>query len=214
MSPVSTPSAAPKSKKQVAADARRAALLHHTRQLMLEHGPHHVSLAEVLRLAGGSKATVVKYFGDREGLIAAAVRETAQEAMDDLGPAPEAASLQDRLAHMLAGILRFYLKPDSLAVYRGIIATGGKDGGVGEAFLKSGHRQVVERIAQSLEQWKGCGIRPDLPVMEAAEQLSHAVRSGHYEAVLLAGPSMAPDEEAIDRKARAVAHLFLHGAAI
>jgi len=56
-------------------------MIAHARALISEGGIEGLSLNEVLRLAGGSKATLVKYFGDRSGLISAAIAEEAREAM-------------------------------------------------------------------------------------------------------------------------------------
>lgn len=200
------------SKKTRAAEARRAALIEHTRALMLEHGPHNVSLAEVLRLAGGSKATVVKYFTDRNGLIAAAVHATAVAAMQELTPPDDGTPLEQALPRLLSGILRFYLQPASLTVYRGVIAGSGGNSGVAEAFYASGHAHVIDSLSTFLDRWKGRGIRPDLPAHEAAEQLAHALRSGLYETVLLGIATLPVDDQAIIDKADAVAGLFLAGA--
>jgi AcrR family transcriptional regulator len=72
------------SAKQLAADSRCAAMVHHARLQILQLGVDRFSLNEVLRLCGGSKATLAKYFGGRSGLIAAAIREEAMAAVDSL----------------------------------------------------------------------------------------------------------------------------------
>ena len=202
------------------AQARRSALIEHTRALMLQHGPHHVSLAEVLRLAGGSKATVVKYFGDRNGLIAAAIAQEANEAMAHLvslnaqpfqEPDP-AEPLAEALTGLLAGVLAFYLRPDSLAIYRGIIASSGQDAGLATAFYHGGHTAVITGMASFLDQLKERGLRPDLDTTEAAEQLAHTLRSGLYEQVLLGILPLPADLDAIRAKAAAVSRHFLESA--
>lgn len=212
-----TPPAPQPSRKAQAAQARRAALIEHTRALMLQRGPHHVSLAEVLRLAGGSKATVAKYFGDRNGLIAAAIAQEANEAMASLIPlnsppfqTPDPVEpLAKSLAGLLAGVLTFYLQPASLAVYRGIIASSGQDAGLATAFYNSGHTAVITSMASFLDHLKQRGLRRDLDTTEAAEQLAHALRSGLYEQVLLGILPLPADEAAIRAKAQAVSRHFL-----
>lgn len=217
MSPSREPKSSTRVGKAEAAQTRRAALIRHTREQMLLNGPHNVSLAEVLRLAGGSKATVVKYFGGRDGLIAAAILDTAQRTMEELALGEQRAelgtSVQEALENLLAGILTFYLQPESLAVYRGMIAGAGAEVGIGRIFYESGHKKVVEECAAFLDRWKGRGIRADLPSRDAAGQLIHAIRSGLYEEALLGLRSGPIDAEPIREKAKSAAVLFLQGAA-
>lgn len=203
---------APRVRKADAAHTRRAALIEHTRQQMLLHGPHNVSLAEVLRLAGGSKATVVKYFGGRDGLIAAAMLDTAQTTMQELALGAQGASVAEALENLLAGILDFYLRPEALAVYRGVIASAGTPDGAGRIFYESGHRKIVEECSAFLDRWKGRGLRDDLPSPDVAGQLLHAIRSGLYEEVLLGLRAIPVDAPHIREKARSVVRLFLAGA--
>ncbi|MBB3953640.1 TetR/AcrR family transcriptional regulator [Novosphingobium sediminicola] len=212
-SPEPKTSAETRVSKADAAQTRRAALIAHTRQQMLLHGPHNVSLAEVLRLAGGSKATVAKYFGGRDGLIAATMLDTAQTAMQELALAEQGTSVEEALENLLTGILSFYLQPESIAVYRGVIACGGTDASAGQIFYQSGHKKIVEECADFLDRWKGRGLRDDLSSLDAAGQLVHAIRSGLYEETLLGLRAVPVDGASIRERARAVTLLFLAGAA-
>jgi AcrR family transcriptional regulator len=60
-------------------------MIGHARAQIMAVGVDRFNINEVLRQAGGSKATLVKYFGDRTGLIAAAIGAEARSAMADLG---------------------------------------------------------------------------------------------------------------------------------
>lgn len=199
--------------KQRAAQARREALIGAARVLIMEHGPNKVSLAEVLRIAGGSKATVVKYFGDREGLIAAAIEDVARDAMRDLtlGDATPDQSPEQGLAQMLSGLLQFYLQRESLTVYRSVIAT--RTHSLAAAFYRGGHQIVVAELAAFLRNWPAQGLRDGLDIAAEADRLTHMLRAGLYEQALI-GLIEAPfDNEAIEAQARAVATQFVHGAA-
>lgn len=50
---------------------RRLALLISANDLFLEHGYDAVSLDDIVNHAGGSKASIYKYFGSKEGLFTA-----------------------------------------------------------------------------------------------------------------------------------------------
>lgn len=215
MSQPTEPKARPAARvsKADAAQTRRAALIEHTRRQMLLHGPHNVSLAEVLRLAGGSKATVVKYFGGRDGLIAAAMLDTAQTTMQELTLGERGGSVAEALENLLAGVLTFYLRPEALAVYRGVIAGAGSPEGAGRIFYESGHKKIVEECAAFLDRWKGRGLREDLSSPEVAGQLVHAIRSGIYEEALLGLRTIPVDASSIREKAQSVTRLFLAGVA-
>ena len=49
----------------------RVALLVSATELFLEHGYDAVSLDDIVQHAGGSKASIYKYFGNKEGLFKA-----------------------------------------------------------------------------------------------------------------------------------------------
>jgi TetR/AcrR family transcriptional repressor of mexJK operon len=196
--------------KATAAAARREALIAHTRMQIVRDGPHKVNLSEVLRLAGGSKATVVKYFGSREGLVAAAIDETAREALTLLRLDVRGKNLSESLSIALVGLLRFYLDPGSLTVYRAVIATGGQ---LAADFYYRGHELTVSELERFLLEWKGRGIRTDLDLRELAGRLTHMIRAGLYEQVLIGLVALPVHDEKIRATADQVTTLFLEGAA-
>lgn len=207
---VSVPSA---NGKHRAADARKAALIHHAREQMAVHGIQNASLNDIIRLAGGSKATVVKYFGNKAGLFAAAMALTAREVMAELTLDTGAEDrLEPALQSLLRGLLAFYLRPDSLTVYRGVIASAEAAEGLGDSFYREAHLLVVDEVAAFLSKWVGRGIRADINLQDSAGRLTHMIRSDLYERRLL-GLVPPPDEAAIARQAAATAALFLNGVA-
>lgn len=197
--------------KQRAAKVRREALVSAARELIMEHGPGKLSLAEVLRLAGGSKATVVKYFGDREGLIAATIEAVARDAIRDLrlGDAVPDQSPEDGLARLLAGLLRFYLQDETIMVYRSVIATKARP--LAAAFYHGGHEIVIAELTAFLEKWPAPGFRDDLDIAAEADRLTHMLRAGLYEKALIGLLDAPFDEAAIESQARAVTTQFLQG---
>ncbi|HUD94714.1 TetR/AcrR family transcriptional regulator C-terminal domain-containing protein [Sphingobium sp.] len=201
----------PTNGKHRAADARKAALIHHAREQVAMHGIQNASLNDIIRLAGGSKATVVKYFGNKAGLFAAAMAATARETMAgltlDTGGEDR---LEPALHSLLRGLLTFYLRPDSLAVYRGVVASADASDGLGDSFYREAHLLVVEEVATFLSKWVGRGIRADIDLHDSAGRLTHMIRSDLYERRLL-GLIPLPDETAIARQARITTALFLEG---
>ncbi|MPT49056.1 MAG: TetR/AcrR family transcriptional regulator [Sphingobium sp.] len=204
--------------KHRAAASRKAAFVRETRALIASGGVEAVSLNEVLRLAGGSKATVVKYYGNRAGLIAAAIEESARELMQQLILTPDGknvikSDIKQSLSTVLTGLLQFYLMPDSLSIYRAVITARDGSGNLAESFYRTAQQFIVSEFAAYLNNWLGRGLRPDLDCMEAASQLTHMVRAGLYERVLLGIEPSIPNGNEIAKQAEKTAHLFLHGAA-
>ena len=199
--------------KTDAAETRKRALIHYARQEMFAHGIHHASLNEVVRRAGGSKATVVKYFGSRNGLFAAALAENAHEGMTALrlDEGGEARSLTEQVKNICRVLLNFYLSPHALATYRGIIATSGSRESQASLFYNHGHMVIVSEVARSLECWRGRGIGQTLDLEAEAGRLTHLVRSDLYERALLGLQPLPVPLADIEQVADAAALLFLHG---
>lgn len=190
-------------------------MVRHARAQIMAVGVDRFSLNEVLRLSGGSKATLAKYFGDRNGLIAAAIGAEARNAMAALdleGEASRAEPLAGALARALSGILQFYLSPGSLALYRAVISAAPASAGGAEAFYHHGHRLIVDALAGLLERRQPGQVRAGLDCRDIADQLLHAIRAGLYEQALV-GLAPAADLTAIDRRIAATLALVLPGIA-
>lgn len=195
--------------KRRAAEDRCAAMVRHARAQLMIVGVQRFSVNEVIRLAGGSKATLAKYFGDRGGLIAAAVAEEAREAMAGLSLGPEGERpFAQALEAMLEGILRFYLKPASLAVYRAVVATAGHDPGAARAFYDHGHATVVDALAGLVSGHLGVD---KAAAAGLADRIVHALRGGLHERVLLGLEPEPVDEATIAAQAERTVALVLPG---
>ncbi len=194
--------------KQRAALARCDAMVHHARAQIMAVGVDQFSVNEVLRASGGSKATLAKYFGDRSGLIAAAIGAEARAAVAGLALEEVAAlPLAQALERVLAGVLRFYLMPGSIALYRAVVSAADPVGSVG--FYSQGHAAVVDAVASFIDARKGSEVSPEIDSRCVADQLLHAIRAGHYEKALIGLPDSSPNEEDITASARATTALVL-----
>lgn len=193
--------------KQRAAQARCDAMVHHARDQIMSVGVDGFSVNEVLRLSGGSKATLVKYFGDRTGLIAAAIGLQSRETMETLVlQVEDALSLKAALEQFLAGVLHFYLTQEALALYRAVVSAADAKGA--EGFYRQGHQEVVATLAALLDRRKGREVNPALDCADVADQLLHAIRAGPYEQALI-GIGTAPAPQMVAARVRATVDLAL-----
>ncbi|AKH42605.1 AcrR family transcriptional regulator [Altererythrobacter atlanticus] len=194
--------------KQRAANERCDAMLQHARDQIMAVGVDRFSLNEVLRQSGGSKATLVKYFGDRNGLIAAAIGFEAQHAVEELAlETANALPLQEALERFLGGILRFYLLPGSIALYRAVVSAA--DSRASAGFYRNGHQVIVQALADLLDARKGRDVHPAINSAEVADQMLHAIRAGKYERALIGLSPDMPDAAEIKARAHSTAALFV-----
>lgn len=183
-------------------------MVHHARAQIRTTGIDRFSVNEVLRLSGGSKATLVKYFGDRTGLIAAAIGAEARETMAALSQAWAAnIPFEQALETALSGILHFYLSPGAIALYRAVISAADPKGAA--AFYQEGHRIVVEGLAALLETYKASDVDAATDCDDIADQMLHAMRAGLYEQTLIGMRSGEPEEALIAGRVRWTMAVFL-----
>lgn len=198
--------------KQRAAQARCDALVHHARAQIMAVGVDRFSVNEVLRLAGGSKATLAKYFGDRTGLIAAAIGAEAQDLAASLAvQADPGLPLGEALEQVLASVLRFYFAPGAIPLYRAVVSAADPAGAAG--FYRQGHAVVVEAVSGVIEARKPREVDAAIDSHAVADQLLHAIRAGAFEQALIGLPVPLPSDAQITARASQTVALVLPGLA-
>ncbi len=108
--------------------ARRQAFLEAAREVFLEHGYEATSVNDVVRLAGGSLATLYAQFGNKEGLFLAFMQDQHDRFVREMRPTEPVGDLPLAEALQVIGehFLRRLLQRDSVAFYRVMVAEGRK----------------------------------------------------------------------------------------
>ncbi len=108
--------------------ARRQAFLEAAREVFLEHGYEATSVNDVVRLAGGSLATLYAQFGNKEGLFLAFMQDQHDRFVREMRPiAPvDHLPLEEALQVIGEQFLRRLLQRDSVAFYRVMVSEGRK----------------------------------------------------------------------------------------
>lgn len=129
------------------ADARRERLLDHTLRVLLRDGYQRFSMNAVAASANASKETIYRHFGDKAGLLhAALVRSAAAiEPLLDAGLEPSM-SRDERLRQLGLNYLHGCYLPEALALQRIAYADGEK--GLGPLFA----REITERAIAHVER--------------------------------------------------------------
>lgn len=178
-------------------------------RLFMAEGYAGVSMDEIARAAGVSKATLYAYFASKERLFASLLGEACAIS------GPNSAALLDTgtdvratLTELAGRGLRFMLEERSLAIYRVVMAESVRFPELGRAYYERGPAAGRHVLAAWLERQMAAGrLRRSDPGV-AAEQFSGLLRTHlHLRALLGIGP--APTESEIDAVAAAAVDTFM-----
>lgn len=132
---------------------RRLALLLSANDLFLERGYEAVSLDDIVNHAGGSKASIYKYFGNKEGLFTAICDYRRELFFKDICSCYN--SEKDHLhSYLVQTLINFYLhlkKPENVAFIRLIIEQAQKNPDLALYIHEKGAHFIQITIAKALE---------------------------------------------------------------
>ena len=190
-------------------ERRRAQILDAAKAVFVEHGYANASLDEVMRLSGGSRATLYRHFGDKDGLFAAIIERISAEMV---APLLTFAPDQDPETVLLAfgrAFMSALMEPTGLALYRVLIGEAEQFPGLARAVYRAGPLVAVEQLALHMRRWKAeKRITVDSPDLAARQFLEMIKGDLHFRALLrLASPS----ELEIDACVRSAVEVFLDG---
>lgn len=178
-------------------------------RLFIAEGYESVSMDEIARAAGVSKATLYAHFASKERLFAGLVGEACTLSGPSSVPLPDSVTdVRATLTDLARRALRFMLEEHSLAIYRVVIAESARFPELGRAYYErgpaAGRRVLAAWIGRQMEAGKLCHRDPEV----AAEQLGGLLHTHlHLRALLGVGP--APTDAEIDAAATAAVETFL-----
>jgi AcrR family transcriptional regulator len=191
-------------------ELRRAAMLEAAKAVFVERGYAGASLDEVIRRSGGSRATLYKQFGDKEGLFAAIIADICAEIVAPLansvsGQEPQAVLLAFGRAFM-AGLM----EPSGLALYRVLVGEAARFPELAEAVYRSGPAVAADQLAKHLRRWMvERRIRLADPDLAARQFLEMIKGDLHFRALLRL--EAAPTQAEIEGCLNNAVCLFLNG---
>jgi AcrR family transcriptional regulator len=152
---------------RVKTDAKRRAILAAATEVFRESGFAGATMAAVSDRAGGSKATIYRYFSSKNDLFGTlmmeAVLEHANKVFDTLKPSDD---LRQTLERFGAGVLALNLSDEALSVRRNSIAEGSKSN-LGQVLYDRG-AVLWLKLADFLAAEMAAGrVRPEDPWMTA-----------------------------------------------
>ncbi|ANF81729.1 transcriptional regulator [Acinetobacter sp. NCu2D-2] len=132
---------------------RCLALLLSATELFLERGYDNVSLDDIVNHAGGSKASIYKYFGNKAGLFKAICDYRREKFFADINVHTEDTNC-DLRQHLIDTLLNFYchiLEPENAAFMRLILEQSQRDPDIALHIHERGPVHIQQSIAYFLE---------------------------------------------------------------
>jgi AcrR family transcriptional regulator len=171
-------------------------------QLFLEQGYGAVSMDQIAKVAGVSKATVYAHFESKDRLFAAVIQAGCSAYAEGIVPAiMELVDIRESMIRIAAGIESFLLAPKTIGIYRVIIAEGPRFPELVRAFVDSGPLPFLKLLTDFFQR---ANDRKMLKVPNprlAAHQLVWLVRGPLYMRRMLNLNDMAgepPVDEVVD----------------
>jgi AcrR family transcriptional regulator len=202
---------------KVLTQARRDAIVAAAAEVFQEIGYERASMDEVARRAGGSKATLYKYFSSKEELFETVVRNYSArfitEAANGLKhPGNQHLSLEQKLTRFGEDMLRAVTSDNqALQIYRVVLGEAGHSD-IGQLFLESGIRQSMEALAQEMSAAMERGELATADPMLRAIQFSTLIKAETEVMFFLREMPECSQEKVSEMVVNGV-QLFLNGAA-
>ena len=133
---------------------RRLALLLCATELFLENGYDTVSLDDIVNHAGGSKTSIYKYFGNKEGLFTAICDYRREAFFKGICTpyVPSSISLEDYLNQTLQRFYQHIIQPDNIAFMRIFMEQSQNNMQLAHHFYNQCASNIQNTIAFALEQ--------------------------------------------------------------
>lgn len=191
------------------ADQRRERIVRMAAPLFLKKGYDNVSIDEIISVVGGSKATIYAWFGGKEGLFEAVVRQKCEHVtlsidIDSKG------SLEDQLTRIGHSFLQMVLSPPILEFHRLMVSIGRTFPDAGKLFFQTGPMSAYSIVASWIEkhQQEGRLIDED-PYRLAVLFLDMLI--GEHQLGWLTSMPRAAKRDGIDETVRISVKIFLRG---
>ena len=170
---------------------------------LIEHGYERVTMLGIASRAGASKETLYNWFGSKEGLFAALIKEDADRSAEQLQQALAAeADPFDTLVRYATGLLTLLTSPTSVALNRAAMSSPE----LAENLLTHGRRRVGPVVERYLALLTDSGVLQVPDPARGFELLYGLVVRDTQIRSLLGDP--APSSAAIARQATAAVEAF------
>jgi TetR/AcrR family transcriptional regulator, mexJK operon transcriptional repressor len=193
------------------AEQRRERIVRMAAPLFLKKGYDNVSIDEIIGVVGGSKATIYAWFGGKEGLFEAVVRQECRDVVLAIH-VDTAGSLEAQLTEIGHSFLAMVLSPPILEFHRLMVSIGRTFPETGRLFFETGPASAYSIVATWIaKQQKDGRIGEEDPYRLAVLYLDMLI--GEHQLSWLTGMPRAARRDKIDETVRLAVKVFLLGCA-
>jgi TetR/AcrR family transcriptional repressor of mexJK operon len=192
-------------------EQRRERIVRLAAPLFFKKGYDNVSIDEIIGVVGGSKATIYAWFGGKEGLFEAVVRQECRDVtmaihVDAMG------SLEAQLTEIGQSFLKMVLSPPILEFHRLMVSIGRTFPDIGRLFYETGPASAYQIVASWIakQQKEGRIIEED-PYRLAVLFLDMLI--GEHQLSWLTSMPRAARRDKINETVRIAVKVFLGGCA-
>src|SRR4029077_1112396 len=179
--------------------------------LFLKKGYDNVSIDEIIGVVGGSKATIYAWFGGKEGLFEAVVRQECR-AVTMAIHVDAAGSLEAQLTEIGQSFLAMVLSPPILEFHRLMVSIGRTFPEIGRLFYDTGPASAYQIVATWIAKQQAANrIGKDDPNRLAVLFLDMLI--GDHQLSALTGMTRARKREKVDETVQLAVKVFLRGCA-
>lgn len=139
---------------------RCVSLLESATELFLEHGYDAVSLDDIVNHAGGSKASIYKYFGNKEGLFKSICDYRRNEFFKDIFLQIQHDEIKDFREYLISTMVNFLMhlnEPANAAFLRLILEQSQRNADIARHIHECGPEQVQCAISKYLQSAHNAG---------------------------------------------------------
>jgi AcrR family transcriptional regulator len=191
-------------------EARRQEIVRKAAALFIEKGYANVTIDEIIKLVGGSKATLYARFGGKEGLFETVIKQPCVEVTHSIDIVPHG-DIEMQLTQIARNFLKSVLDPKIIELHRLMVSIGRTFPSVGSFFYESGPNTAYVIVANWIEKQQGAGRLVGGNSRQLAVLFLDMLIGEHQLALLTSPRKSTP--RAIDKTVRAAVSLFLNGAA-
>lgn len=190
-------------------EARRQEIVRKAAALFIEKGYANVTIDEIIRLVGGSKATLYARFGGKEGLFETVIKQPCVDVTHAIDIVPTG-TVETQLTQIAQSFLKSVLSSNILELHRLMVSIGKTFPAVGTFFYESGPNTAYGVVAKWMAKQQAAGkLGGGNPRQLAALFLDMLI--GEHQLALLTSPHRS-SPKAIEKTVRAAVSLFLNGA--
>ncbi|NIR31376.1 MAG: TetR/AcrR family transcriptional regulator [Gammaproteobacteria bacterium] len=191
------------------ASTKEGAIVEAATRTFLRCGYGGASMDAIAQEAGVSKQTIYNNFGSKEALFGAIVRDLCDQLLTPLlTPETKSQGLEAALTSLARQYLDLMLAPDSLALYRVLMAEVTRFPELGRVTYEAGPAPAVQSLARFLGEQSNAGqVQVDDPEL-AAEQF-YGMLHGYLQLRALLGVEQAWAREELEHYLKCAVDTFL-----